>query len=420
LITALMVAVALALLLGPLLRGSRRANPGTNPAARLRALDAALEAGVIDAGEYARKRELLRSEPVAPTPDAARPRSRHALGAAIAVALLLPAGTLLLYRLIGSPEALHPVAATAADGAPPDHGPGMEQAITQLAAKLKQQPDDIDGWSLLGRAYQATQRFAEARDAFGHALDLAPNDPDLMVEYAQAMALATPDHRLAGKPRELIDKALGIAPANQRGLWLSGIGDYQEGRYKTAITTWNRLLPQLPKGSDLAASVAAQIADAQALAAGKPLPSQAAPAATSAAPALAATAPSAQADGSDQSAAAGAAHLAVEVVLDPKLANRVAPGDTLFVYAKAASGPPMPLAIQRMSAGKLPVTVTLDDSMGMLPSMKLSMFPQIVIGARISKSGKALAQSGDLQTLSTPVDVHRTEPVHLTIDTIVP
>ncbi|HET6546610.1 MAG TPA: c-type cytochrome biogenesis protein CcmI [Rhodanobacteraceae bacterium] len=420
LVTALMVAIALALVLTPLLRHARAAATGL-ASARLRALDAALAADVIDADEYALKRDALAAAPAAAgTVSAPAPRSRHALVAAVAVALLLPAGTLLLYRLVGAPQALNP-AVVAATGTPADHGPGMQQAIAELAAKLEQQPNDIDGWSLLGRAYQTTERFAEARDAFRHALDLAPKDPDLMIEYAQAMALATPTHRLAGPARDLIERALKIAPQNQRGLWLLGISDYQDGNYPAAIASWNRLLPQLPKDSDLARSVENQIADARKLLGGASAPPVAV-AGSDVPPAAAAAMPaSAGADaGTSGADAAGAPKLTVTVALDPKLKDRLDPQATLFVYAKAASGPPMPLAIQRMSAGKLPITVTLDDSMGMLPSLKLSMFPQIVIGARISKSGNALAQSGDLQTLSAPLDVHRTEPVALTIDQVVP
>ncbi len=124
--------------------------------------------------------------------------------------------------------------------------------------------------------------------------------------------------------------------------------------------------------------------------------------------------------GQGNAASAAAPHLTVNVALDPKLKDKLDPDATLFVYARAASGPPMPLAIQRIKASQLPLTVTLDDSMGMLPTMKLSMFPQVVVGARISKSGNAMAQSGDLQHLSAPLDVHRTEPVDLTIDQTVP
>ena len=110
----------------------------------------------------------------------------------------------------------------------------------------------------------------------------------------------------------------------------------------------------------------------------------------------------------------------MNVALDPALGSNVSPGDTLFVYAKAASGPPMPLAIQRLQAGQLPATVVLTDGMGMLPSMKLSQFPQVIIGARISRSGNAIAQSGDLQTVSKPLDVTTTTPIALTNDQAVP
>jgi cytochrome c-type biogenesis protein CcmH len=110
----------------------------------------------------------------------------------------------------------------------------------------------------------------------------------------------------------------------------------------------------------------------------------------------------------------------VRVSLDPKLAKQLDPDATLFVFARAASGPPMPLAIQRLKASQLPTTVALDDSMSMMPSMTLSKFPQVVVGARVSKSGNAMSQSGDLETLSSPLDSHRSEPIDLTIDRVVP
>ncbi|MGA9827960.1 MAG: tetratricopeptide repeat protein, partial [Rhodanobacteraceae bacterium] len=344
------------------------------------------------------------------------PHPRRGLIAAVVVALLLPAAALILYRLIGAPQALHSQASVTAtnNGAPPDHVADMQQAIGKLETRLKQQPNDEDGWLLLGRAYQTTQRFAEARDAFKHALDLAPDNADVMLEYAQAMALTTPSHRINGAPRKLVERALATDPDNQRGLWLLGIGDYQEGNYEAAIKSWNRLLPQLQPGSDIAKSVADQISDARTkLGAGTT--GAAAPSAGGA-NAADATATISAPESNAATSTDAAPKLTVAVTLDPKLKDKLDPDATLFVFAKAASGPPMPLAIQRMSASKLPVTVTLDDSMGMLPSMKLSMFPEVVIGARISKSGNALPQSGDLQALSAPLDVHRSKPIALIID----
>jgi cytochrome c-type biogenesis protein CcmH len=359
---------------------------------------------VVDADEYAAKRAMLSGDATSgPAPVSVRRRSTAA--AMLAIALLLPAGAIALYRLVGAPQALDPAAlANHAAGAPGDHGPDMQEAIAKLAAKLRQQPDDVAGWGLLGRAYQATGHFDEARDAFKHAFDLAADNPDVMVEYAQSLALATPDRHIDGEARALIDRALKADPGNQRGLWLLGISEYQAGHDEPAIAAWNRLLAGLPADSDMRAGVQQQIDEARARAGGG-----------------ATAAPSGPASATDGATpVAPGPRLTVQVALDPALAARVAPDDALFVFARAAGGPPMPLAVQRLTAGKLPTTVTLDDSMGMLPTMKLSMFPQVVVGARISRSGNAIPQSGDLQALSAPLDVGTTAPIALKIDQAVP
>ena len=405
---ALMIAVALAFVLVPLLR--HRA-AGVDPAARrLRALDEALAAGVIDADEHARKRTTIVSPAASDT--FASP-SRAAFAALLLVALLLPASALLLYRLVGAPQALDP----ASVATPAEHGPDMEKAIGALAGRLAQQPDDAEGWSLLARAYQATGRAQESLDAYRRAHELAKDNPAITVEYAQALAVAAPDHRIQGESRDLLEGVLKADPDNQRALWLLGISDYQAGDYDSAITRWNTLLPLLQANSDVAASVKQQIAEAEAKRDGREVASSRAPEQGIAA----SSAPTADnADPASGTAVANAPKLTVQVALDPKLAGKLDADATLFVFARAANGPPMPLAIQRLKAAQLPLTVTLDESMGMLPNMKLSMFPQVVIGARVSKSGNALPQSGDLQVLSAPLDVDRGEPIELTINQIVP
>ena len=403
---ALMIAAALAFVLVPLLR--HRA-AGVDPAARrLRALDEAFAAGIIDADEHARKRATI-----APSREASARPSRSAFAALLLVALLLPASALLLYRLVGAPQALDPANVAAATG---EHGPDMEKAIGALAARLAQQPDDVEGWALLARAYQATGRAQESLDAYRHAHELAGGDPAVTVEYAQALAMVAPDHRIQGESRDLLEGVLKTDATNQRALWLLGISDYQAGRYDSAIARWNTLLPLLEANSDVAASVKQQIAEAEAKRDGKGVASTAPEqgSAASAAPTGDNAGPATRA------AATSAPKLTVQVALDPKLAGRLDADATLFVFARAASGPPMPLAIQRLKAVQLPLTITLDESMGMLPNLKLSMFPQVVVGARVSKSGNALPQSGDLQVLSAPIDVRRAEPIVLTIDQIVP
>jgi cytochrome c-type biogenesis protein CcmH len=314
--------------------------------------------------------------------------------ATLAVAMLLPVAAVLLYLYAGNPKALDPAALRA----PADHGgQNMEQAIAGLAAKLQQDPNDAQGWGLLGRAYESLERFADARDALAHARALAPDDADVTVAYAEALALSTQSRSIEGEPRALIEGVLKKNPDNERGLWLLGIGDYQQGKYDSAITSWNHLIAVLPKDSDIVPSVQQQIARADAARSGHD------------------TEPTTE----NASADAGP-HLQVQVALDAKLADKLAPDDVLFVYAKAANGPSMPLAIQRMPASKLPASVTLTDAMGMLPNMKLSQFPQVIVGARVSKSGNATAQSGDLQTVSAPLEVSKKTPIKLTIDQIVP
>jgi len=406
---ALMLIAALAFVLVPLLR-TRVGDDAQNEARRRRkALEAAHADGILTDAEYAAKCAALAQAAPASVPA----RTRTGFAVALAVALLLPAGAILLYWQLGAPRALDPANLVARSG----EGADIEAAIAQLAEKMKQDPDNAEGWALLGRAYKSTRRFAEARDALKRAHDLLPDDADLMVEYAETLVLSSSDHRIQGEALDLIEKAIQTNPQNQKGLWLAGIADSQAGKYAEAVKKWNTLLPLLPPGSNVADSVQEQIAQAEALRDGKPLPAPSAqpPAETSKAAAAAETGAN-----EAQAAVSSGPRILVTVALDPRLKDKVAPGDTLFVFAKAASGPPMPLAIAKLSAAQLPASVTLTDAMSMMPNMNLSAFAQIVIGARISKSGQAIAQSGDLQALSAPLPNSRSEPVELTIDQAVP
>jgi len=406
---ALMLIAALAFVLVPLLR-TRVGDDAQNEARRRRkALEAAHADGILTDAEYAAKCAALAQAAPASVPA----RTRTGFAVALAVALLLPAGAILLYWQLGAPRALDPANLVARSG----EGADIEAAIAQLAEKMKQDPDNAEGWALLGRAYKSTRRFADARDALKRAHDLLPDDADLMVEYAETLVLSSSDHRIQGDALTLIDKAIQTNPQNQKGLWLAGIADSQAGKYAEAVKKWNTLLPLLPPGSNVADSVQEQIAQAEALRDGKPLPAPS----TQPPPETSKAAAAAEAGANEaQAAATSGPRILVTVALDPRLKDKVAPGDTLFVFAKAASGPAMPLAIAKLSAAQLPASVTLTDAMSMMPNMNLSAFAQIVIGARISKSGQAIAQSGDLQALSAPLPNSRSEPVELTIDQAVP
>lgn len=412
LLAALMIGAALAFIALPLLRHARSAPVQGASQRRLRALDAALAEGVIDADEHAAKRSALLTDAATPAPS--RP-SRAAFVSLLLSAALLPALSIAIYRWIGTPEALNPANLVAQSPATGDRAPDLEKAIDMLVERLKQQPDDIEGWSLLARAYQALGRGPESLDAYRRAHALAKDNATLAVEYAQALAMSSPERRIDGEARSLLDGALALEPQNQRALWLLGISDYQAGQYDAAIARWKVLLPLLDPASDVARSVQAQIADAEAKRDGTPAP---VPAAADRATVAAGATPPADATAAD--ATANAPKLTVSVSLAPTLKDKLDPQATLFVFARAASGPPMPLAIHKLKAGQLPVTVTLDDGMAMMPNMKLSSFEQVVVGARVSRSGNATPQSGDLQTASAPIDVTRKDPITLTIDQVVP
>ena len=399
LLAGLMALAAVALVLRPLLRGAAPRDP------RLAALERAKRDGVIDDAEFEAKRAAL-GTPVSVAPEAPR-----LLAIALAVGLVVLAFT--LYRVVGEPRAIVPVIAGAAA---PGTAPALEDAATGLAERLRRNPEDAEGWLLLGSAYKTMQRFADARDALANANRLAPENPDAMVAYAEALALAAPDRRLDGEALALLERALSIDPAHQRGLWLSGIAALQDERWADAVSVWERLLTQLPPDSDVAESVREQIAQARARAGMPALAERVAPddSASAAVPATE-TRP-----GTDGEGAAGP-RLVIEIGLAPELAGRVAAGDTLFVFARAPQGSKMPLAIQRLPVPRFPATVVLDDSMGMMPALKLSQAGEVVIGARISKSGNAAAQSGDLEIISAPVTVaSQRGPVRLVIDRVVP
>ncbi len=404
-----MAAAALAFVVPRLLSGPRAtANPGDAGAVRrkLKSLAAARADGHLDEVEYERRRQQLASEWLDRV-DRAAPVAGRSPATAYTLLILTPLAAVALYLLVGSPRAIvaagspAPPAATAAASGGEAQAPELSTAITQLAARLAQNPTDVDGWYLLGRSYMAVGRHADARDAFARALELAPGEPALMVEYAEAIAFTSGQRQLPEEAETVLRDALARQPDSQKALWMLGIGAFQRQDYRTALDYWERLEALLEPDGPVARQVGEQIAAARAALGDGP-----------AAEAAAEPAPAAASDDGDTPA------LTIEVSLADELQARVDPNDTLFVFARAVSGPRMPLAIQRLPAASLPTRVRLDASMGMVPNMNLATFPEVVVGARISKSGSAVPQPGDLEALSDPVSNRRPEPVRLLIDRV--
>jgi cytochrome c-type biogenesis protein CcmH len=351
----------------------------------LRELDADLAAGTLAREDYERARlelearlleDVSAAEPASPAP--AKRTSAWAVGLAV------PLVAVAVYLVAGDPSALLP------ERQMPDAAQ-VEAMVGRLAQKMREHPEDVEGWKLLGRSYTVMGRFPDAVAAYAKAAERAPRDAQLLADLADALAMAR-GQTMQGEPEKLVARALEIDPQNLKALALLGTAAYERKDYAKAAEVWSRMLPLVPEGSEDARAISENVAEAKKLAAigdtGKKEPAAAA------------------------SGLSGVVHVA------PQLAAQVKPDDVLFVFARAAEGPPMPLAVLRRKAADLPLEFRLDDSMAMAQGLKLSSFPRVIVAARISKSGNATPQPGDLQGASQAV-ANDARGVNLTIDTVV-
>jgi cytochrome c-type biogenesis protein CcmH len=376
---------------------------------RRKALKDAFDAGVLTREEFDAKLTALTGEAPAESSSNAGTTGTVKI-VMVSIAILLPLGVFGLYRAIGRPDALLQSGSAASTAAMPAAVGGtktsmdMDAAIGSLRAKLEKTPGDADGWLLLGRAYQSVGRNDEGGKAFQKAYELAPDRPAIEIAYAESLALTSPTRRIDGKPLQMIHHAMKSDPENQDGLWLLGMSDYQNGRYAEAIVSWEKIRKQLGPDSDVLESVNNMIGDAKAHLRGEPT----------------AGAATAGALGDAVAATAGGPRMRVRVALAKQREGQAAPGDTVFVFAKAAGGPPTPLAIRRLQASDLPTTIELTDADAMVPEMRLSKFKRITVTARVSKSGDASPKPGDLQSAAIEADTGQSGPVEVSIDQVVP
>ena len=285
----------------------------------------------------------------------------------VALGIPLLAGS--LYFMLGNYQAVSHTAEMSVD---PEATKLLEinKMVLRLAEKMKAKPNDTQGWLILGRSYKALGQYPQAADAFANAYRLLGDQAEVMLLYADALAYGN-NRNLAGRPSELVYKALALEPDNLNALWLGGMAKAQEGDAPATLKLWKKLEATLPPGSDsqqeiknLLSSLAKDTSLGQ--------------------------------DQKEPEAKVSNFTLSVQVSLAPKLQKAVAAEDTVFIYAQAISGPKMPLAIVRKHVSDLPLTVSLNDSMAMMPNMKLSNFASVKLLARISKSGNAMTQPNDL------------------------
>lgn len=306
-----------------------------------------------------------------------RPVWREARRPAVVLGVAALAACLALYRLVGTPAALQ-----ASRIAPPST---MDDAVAQLKSTLARDPEQVEGWRLLGRAYASRQQWTLARDASARAASLAPDNPDVLVEAAEASALADPQRRFDPKAVALLEHALELQPAQQRARWFLGIARRQAGNPAQAASTWEPLLAQVDAST--AGALREQIDAARKDAGLAPL-----------------VAPASRV-------------LRVRVQLDPDFASRVRlrSDASIFVIARVPGGPPMPVAVEKHAVGELPFTATLDDSDGPMPMRKLSAVQDVELVARLSASGNAIRQEGDVESTPVRVQLPADHTVELTI-----
>ena len=342
-----------------------------------------------------------------------RPESAERAGkTAIVLAITLPLFAFVVYGLLGDPEAMLPRAAPREAAAAPGEVtmPQIEAMVEKLAQRLENQttPQESDGqaWTMLARSYSVLQRYADASRAYTRARALTPESAQLLADHADVLAMLQ-GRSLTGEPTQLAERALQLDPKNLKALALAGSAAFERKDYKTALAYWGRAQPLAQPGSEFASGLEGSMQQAR-VAAGQGT--------TASANATARPAKAAEAVVAEPSAAA---QVSGTVQLSAALAPKAAPNDTLFVFARAEQGPRMPLAILKRKVGDLPFTFTLDDSSAMSPEMKLSRFPSVIVGARISRSGEALPRPGDLVGQSAPVRTG-TAKLLITIDSVQP
>lgn len=387
--TALMLATALALLSRPWWR--RRASDGTSRRDlnttiyrdQLAELERDRASGQLGEADYEDARAELQRRLLedADQDDARLAAPAHPKRTLIVLLLAIPLLGVGLYTWLGSPAALDQMQRR--DFTQQD----IDRMVADLAAKLENEPDNLQGWAMLARSYKAMRRPAEAERAYQKAWALVETDPQLLADYADLLASKAGD--LAGRPEELVAMALRLDPDHLQSLWLAGTAAFNRADYAKAVGFWQRAQRQIPPDSEDGRMLANIVAEAEQ-----------------------------KMGGSKKTPAAASTGVRGRVELAAALKAKAAPSDTIFISAKEAGGPPMPLAAKRVRVADLPMDFSLDDADALMPDRTLSSAKAILVEARVSKSGNAISQPGDLKGSVGPVKPGA-KGLRLTIDRVV-
>lgn len=345
--------------------------------------------GILDADQYQIAKNELEHRMLDEVGGVATTIAMHNPDRRLAYVLLvaIPLVAISLYYKLGSPvsisiPAVSPDVTAVAPKAEHSAMAGdLDSLLESLKNKLEKNPGDGSGWALLARSYVELRQHAKSIPAYENAVKSIPDDPQLLADYADALAVVN-GHQLAGKPEELVNQALKLDPHHVKALMLAATAAFNRKDYKQAIGFWEQLKQDLPAESEILPEVKASLNEAYALS-GEKAPAEATTKSTQQAP-----------------VAAGVSGV---VRISPKLAEKLEPSTTVFIFARATQGAPMPLAIVRTTVSSLPYQYHLDDSSALIPTHKLSQAGEVVLVARVSKTGDAKQQAGDLQGVTAPI-----------------
>ncbi len=330
-----------------------------------------------------------------------------------ALCVFLPLGAAAVYTYVGTPEALNGSQVAAS---PIQHGGDqtspqeINQMVSNLEQRLTESPNDLQGWALLSRTYLALGRYGKASNSLRQVLQLGGESAEIYASLADAIALAA-NGDMRGEPTDLAAKALALNPNNRQALWLSGLAAVQIDDKSSANRHWSALLAIL--GDQPAEKARLQEIMSEALGADYVA------AATSNTSSVSKTVTDSNlanenTTGIEQNNSNG---VPITISLAPEIADSVNPQDLVFIFARAVNGPPPPLAVKRLRVADLPVSISLSDQDAMVPQFKMSLFPDITVSARVSKSGQPVAQSGDFQSAVVAAKPGQQNQIELVIKT---
>jgi len=396
---AALLALALALLIIPLLRATRvpQANQRQQQNIQIarekkQLLEAQFADGEIDqAGFDAAYLDLQGALALELGRNEGQGEAARGKWMALLVLLAIPCASVALYmvygeyRVIENPQ-LTQAAAPSQNTAAPEMT--LDEMVVALENRLQQNPDDAEAWFMLGRTHMGKREFDEAVKAFQRSNQLMADEPGILFALSDALAMQN-NGILLGEPEALIQRGLQLAPRFPNGLWLAGMAAEQRQDFKAAHQYWSLLLPMISDNAESTNEVRELLASLE------------------------------QRDPSLVKAVATDRELKLRIDISTELRAQASPETAVFVYARAMQGPPMPLAVKRLQLKDLPITLSLGDADAMMPTMKLSSFDQVVVGARVSMSGNPVAQDGDFYSELDSIDSNNPpSQVELTIDRV--